>query len=972
MDGTARVWNAQNGQPVTQPSRHNDGVDFAQFSSDGKRMATCAMDDTARVWDVQTGLPVTDSLKHAGPVRSVQFSPDGRCVVTASDDHTARVWNAQTGQPLTDTLKHDASVLFAQFSPDGRCVVTASEDQTARVWDVRTGQPLTDPLKHEGPVLSARFSPDGRRMVTVAGVAAQVWDLGFAPSRCPEWLLRLAETLSGKRLNNTGILLPTGLDRAKTIAQLRQDLKNQPDDADWAKWGRWLLADPSTRAISPFSSLTVPQYINDRLNECTLESLDEAAQLTFGNRELSQKVSEERVLLKLATDAQSDAEALGGKSSFVEAEAKYREALQFRRELWKNQPLKWEPIVISLMDVLKREGKYDDAEQLFHDLLTSDLLSQTNSADLLLARAYFFARRGRWKDAAADFSRLLEFSPADLMLHHSLAPLLAQGGDLEGFRQHGARVLALFGGTNDPVVAGRMAEDCLIVPNAGIDLDAVARLADTSVTRGRGHEYLAYFEFAKGLAEYRQGHFASAISWTRKALAIVADCIKAQAAQARNERHSRPATGQDFLQAQAWLVQAMAQSQSMQANDSREALAKGAEIIQTQMPTLESGDIGEYWTDWIIAHELLNEAQALILTNNLSVNNNVAGPVSRVEGTPVLRLTPAAGNEAGSAFMPTPLGGANCYPAPPGLVHWWPGDGDAGDIIGDLNTTIMGNVSYASGEVHDAFSFDGTGGYVYTPTVTAGMLAGTVDLWFNVDNWNWQDAPHGMFFWANTMNLPNQKHKGDGINLGTHAQNTSTGELLFGIFDPTGPQAEVNEWNWAHSGVVPQPNTWYHVAGTWGSNGLAIYVNGVLMGTNAYAGPGPTYDNYNIIGSSSWPESQIDGFIDELHIFNRALSAGEIHAIYAAGPGGICKGLAPTVSWSTPDPINYGTPLSSIQLDASASIPGAFSYTPPAGTILPGGTNTLSVVFHPGNTVDFVVVTNFVSLLVKSNGILGK
>ena len=44
-------------------------------------------------------------------------------------------------------------------------------------------------------------------------------------------------------------------------------------------WGRWFLADPAMRTISPFSKITVPQYIENRINENTAESLAEAEQL---------------------------------------------------------------------------------------------------------------------------------------------------------------------------------------------------------------------------------------------------------------------------------------------------------------------------------------------------------------------------------------------------------------------------------------------------------------------------------------------------------------------------------------------------------------------------------------------------------------------------------------------------------------------------------------------------------------------
>ena len=62
---------------------------------------TASWDSTARVWDAQTGQPLTEPLKHAGRVYSAQFSPDGKRVVTASEDNTARVWDAQT-RPAAD------------------------------------------------------------------------------------------------------------------------------------------------------------------------------------------------------------------------------------------------------------------------------------------------------------------------------------------------------------------------------------------------------------------------------------------------------------------------------------------------------------------------------------------------------------------------------------------------------------------------------------------------------------------------------------------------------------------------------------------------------------------------------------------------------------------------------------------------------------------------------------------------------
>ena len=103
---------------------------------------------------------------HEQEVEYAAFSPDGRRVVTASRDSTARVWDAVTGEPVTGPLRHTHIVWKAVFSPDGNRVVTASHDGTARVWDAHSGQSITRALPHRFQVMDASFSPDGGRVVT--------------------------------------------------------------------------------------------------------------------------------------------------------------------------------------------------------------------------------------------------------------------------------------------------------------------------------------------------------------------------------------------------------------------------------------------------------------------------------------------------------------------------------------------------------------------------------------------------------------------------------------------------------------------------------------------------------------------------------------------------------------------------------------------------------------------------------------
>jgi hypothetical protein len=62
----------------------------------------------------------------------------------------------------------------------------------------------------------------------------------------------------------------------------------------------------------------------------------------------------------------------------------------------------------------------------------------------------------------------------------------------------------------------------------------------------------------------------------------------------------------------------------------------------------------------------------------------------------------------------------------------------------------------------------------------------------------------------------------------------------------------------------------------------------------------------------------------------------------------------PTVTWANPTAITYGTALSGTQMNATASVAGAFVYTPAAGTVLNAGNGqTLSVSFTPTDTANY-------------------
>lgn len=73
----------------------------------------------------------------------------------------------------------------------------------------------------------------------------------------------------------------------------------------------------------------------------------------------------------------------------------------------------------------------------------------------------------------------------------------------------------------------------------------------------------------------------------------------------------------------------------------------------------------------------------------------------------------------------------------------------------------------------------------------------------------------------------------------------------------------------------------------------------------------------------------------------------------------------PVLSWSNPAPMVRGTPLTTNQLNATADVPGTFTYNPPPGSLLPVGVQSLRVTLTPDDLDVYVAVTASVSVVVE-------
>src|SRR5262249_34689442 len=148
-----------------------------------------------------------------------------------------------------------------------------------------------------------------------------------------------------------------------------------------------------------------------------------------------------------------------------------------------------------LVRVLMNQRKFAQAEDLLNDVLTAAF--QPSSASLLVQRVNLNGRRGRWREAAADAALALENQPSDHYRYHTLVALLAVNQDRPAYEDLCKQLVTKFPNPTNPFIAERIAQDCLLLPKSGVDLQLLDNLADAAVTLGTSDASLPYFQASK-------------------------------------------------------------------------------------------------------------------------------------------------------------------------------------------------------------------------------------------------------------------------------------------------------------------------------------------------------------------------------------------------------------------------------------------------------------------------------------------
>lgn len=217
----------------------------------------------------------------------------------------------------------------------------------------------------------------------------------------------------------------------------------------------------------------------------------------------------------------------------------------------------------------------------------------------------------------------------------------------------------------------------------------------------------------------------------------------------------------------------------------------------------------------------------------------------------------------------------SCATPPSGMVSWWRAEDNAVDIVGGNNGTLQNGATYSTGKVGQAFSFDGVNDYIALPAGFADFTSGfTVALWAN---------PTASGSWARFIDLGNGQAN-DNILFD---RRTTSNDLAFEVYDGAG-----NSTGMAYTVDAITNNEWHHYAATLDASGkVKMYKDGLplVMAADTTGVPNNVTRVNNYIGKSNWSyDAFYAGSMDEVQIFNRALSANEIAAIYNASSSGEC------------------------------------------------------------------------------------
>jgi hypothetical protein len=223
-----------------------------------------------------------------------------------------------------------------------------------------------------------------------------------------------------------------------------------------------------------------------------------------------------------------------------------------------------------------------------------------------------------------------------------------------------------------------------------------------------------------------------------------------------------------------------------------------------------------------------------------------------------------------------------CVSPPPGLIGWWKAEGNTLDEVGANDGTLLGDASYGSGRVGQAFAFDGQGDGVSIGSAPELQLQDfTIEAWIR----------------RSTTTQVSLDPYQSGVIL-----SYGPGGYGFALWDDGRLFLTRNDVSAVFATLAVTDSAFHHVAVTKSGDTVVFYLDGAGE-TAAPYNPGFTFTSPAAIGGRGGDLlASFLGWIDEVAVYSRALTPSEVQAIFAAGEAGKCTGLEPCtipgmVSW---------------------------------------------------------------------------
>jgi eukaryotic-like serine/threonine-protein kinase len=161
--------------------QHPDEVWNAEFSPDGKFIATACNDNIVRVWNVENGQMI-ETAEQKGAWK-VSFFPDGKKFAVTSSSNSApivKIYETATAKEIFAFKNHTKRIRAIDVAPDGKTIATGSQDGNIIVWNAATGAELKR-FSFAAPPKSVefydvQFSKNGDKLVVLGSEILTVFD----------------------------------------------------------------------------------------------------------------------------------------------------------------------------------------------------------------------------------------------------------------------------------------------------------------------------------------------------------------------------------------------------------------------------------------------------------------------------------------------------------------------------------------------------------------------------------------------------------------------------------------------------------------------------------------------------------------------------------------------------------------------------------------------------------------------------